>query len=99
MIRLITPSLPAVSRPSNTTTSRLPFATIHSCMWTSSVWSLSSSFSYSRGVSSIAGTLEAPPERLDRPCSGRDSRGGAIQASLDALAEERDVILVADQRR
>ena len=44
-IRLITPPLPAASRPSKSTTTRAPLRWIHSVMVASSPWSLSSSFS------------------------------------------------------
>ena len=46
VIRLITPPLPAASRPSKITTTRRPFCLIHSCSFTSSIWSLASSLAY-----------------------------------------------------
>ena len=52
MMRLMAPSLPAVSRPSNSTTRRWPLATTHSCRYTSSVCRRSSSFSYCFWLSS-----------------------------------------------
>src|SRR5262249_28350299 len=47
MMLLITPPLPAASRPSNTTTTLAPVAFTHSCISTSVVWSSRSAFSYS----------------------------------------------------
>src|SRR6478672_8172369 len=46
MIRWITPPLPAASLPSKTITIFAPFALTHSCICTSRVCSLRSSFSY-----------------------------------------------------
>ena len=43
LIRLITPPLPAASRPSNTTTTRDPLCWIQLVMAASSAWSPSSS--------------------------------------------------------
>ena len=45
VMRLIAEPLPAASRPSQTTTTRLPVCFTHSCMTTSSAWSFASSFS------------------------------------------------------
>src|SRR6516164_5882479 len=49
VIRLITPPLPAVSRPSNTTMMRAPVAWTQVCRRVSSTWSFASSFSNSLG--------------------------------------------------
>ena len=45
VIRLIAEPLPAASRPSQRTTTRLPVCFTHSCITTSSAWSFASSFS------------------------------------------------------
>jgi len=45
VIRLIVPPLPAVSRPSKTTKTLAPVALTHSCIATSSAWSVASSAS------------------------------------------------------
>ena len=45
VMRLIAPPLPAASRPSKTTTTRVPVAATHCSIWTSSSWSRNSSFS------------------------------------------------------
>src|SRR5262249_13383285 len=52
--RLITPPLPAASRPSKTTTSRSPLTRTHSFIFTSSAWSFSSSSSYGRWGTCVA---------------------------------------------
>src|SRR5580704_15342814 len=46
VIALIVPPLPAASRPSNTTITRRPAWTTHSCNRHNSVWSFRNSFSY-----------------------------------------------------
>src|SRR6266705_2243051 len=46
-MQLITPPLPAASRPSNTTTTLAPVAFTHSCISTSLVWSSRNAFWYS----------------------------------------------------
>ena len=80
-MRLITPSFPAVSRPSNSTTSRLPPATIHSCMCTSSVCSRSSSFSYCLRLSSTVEGIGSPAFIWAR----QDSNLGPIDYESTAL--------------
>ena len=47
VIRLITPPLPAVSRPSKITMTRAPLSLTHVCKRVSSTWSFASSFSNS----------------------------------------------------
>src|SRR5581483_3504681 len=71
VMRLIVPPLPAVSRPSKTTTSRSPRWWIHSCMNSSSIWSRSSSASYS-----LTDSTAARSWTLSTSMSGSSPRGG-----------------------
>jgi hypothetical protein len=69
-MRLMTPPFPAVSRPSNSTTRRLPCARIHSCMYTSSVCNRSSSRSYCLALSSTGdGTTRMISAGASTTCS------------------------------
>jgi len=79
VMRLITPPLPAVSRPSNTTTILAPVAFTHSCRETSSTcsWRICSSYSlvliFAPGGDTRGACSSPVPERpwsltADRPC-------------------------------
>src|SRR5262245_46912808 len=63
VIALIVPPFPAASRPSKTTTTRRPFALIHSWTAHSSTWSLRSSASYSLRFMGSSAVLTASPPR------------------------------------
>src|SRR5437016_2207311 len=84
MIALIVPPLPAASRPSNTTITRRPLWTTHSCNRHNSVWSLRNSFSYSLrfilGLVSSRGCLDMgfshPLLATRKQCLGSRGRSG-----------------------
>ncbi len=112
VIRLIAPPLPAASRPSNTTTRRMPVDAPHSSIFTSSTWSRSSSFSYSffgylsgRSPSSLLTTRRYRSQRrsvttLYGPRSaGTSSLGRRIrrESRSIAMAPSQYVRLIVDE--
>src|SRR5664280_2998427 len=86
-MRLITPPLPAVSRPSNRTTSRLALATIHSCMKTSSVCRRSSSFSYSLAVSDCVEGISESSQLMPVPAGGAYACAVSDEGPTDRMAQ------------
>src|SRR6202034_332539 len=75
VIALITPPLPAASRPSNTTTTRKPLCLTHSCKPQSSTCSSRSAFSYSlRFIGSLTALIdEARLGRTGKHCESAPS--------------------------
>src|SRR5664280_1409994 len=86
-MRLISPPLPAVSRPSNRTTSRLALATIHSCMKTSSVCRRSSSFSYSLAVSDCVEGISESSQLMPVPAGGAYACAVSDEGPTDRMAQ------------
>src|SRR5262245_24825988 len=91
VIALIVPPLPAASRPSKTTTTRRPFALIHSWTAHSSTCSLRSSASYSlRFMGSSAVLTASPPRRgaCGAPRGWRSARATVVDPPLAELLGE-----------